>query len=353
MRQFLTEGVVLATIGGALGLLVGYAGVQLLVATNPDGIPRAAEIALDGRVVLFTAFVAIATGLLFGLAPALYITSRGARSSLRDGGQRTTAGASKQRLRRVLVVAELALAVMLVVGSTLLLRSFAELQRVDPGFEADGLLTFQIAVPAATYPGADGVVGFLERLRGRLDALPGIVSMSVMTGLPPQRDILASDIVLEGSTAALQDVPSNVDFIQNVGRDYFATMQIPLVAGGVFERADEQAAGAGAIVVNERFAERFFPGVDPIGRRMRPPPPDAPWYTIVGVVADVKQAGLDAPTGTAIYYLIPQLAALSSIAPRNLNVVVRTAGDPAGTLPPCRAWCASWIRPCRSRTSRR
>jgi putative ABC transport system permease protein len=326
IRQFLTEGVVLSLIGGILGLAVGYAGVRLLLATNPRGIPRALEIGLDSNVLFFTLLVSIVTGLIFGLAPALHLTKRTVTQSLRDGSGRTTAGGARQQVRRLLVVSEVALAVVLVVGSSLMLRSFAELQKVDPGFDPQGLLSFQLFLPAASYPDPTDQAAFLERLLERLRAVPGVSAASAMSGLPPRRDVNANDTEFEGLAQTPEGPAHNTDYWQFVTRDYLQTMDIPLREGRLFTYADE--GGSPTILINERLAEVFYPDVSPLGRRLRPPGDGVPWLTIVGIVKDVKQGGLEEPTGTEIYFLYPQVAREVGFAPRTMNVVLRTAGDP-------------------------
>ena len=326
LRQFLTEGVVLALLGGAVGLGLGYLGVRVLLATNPDGIPRAAEIGIDGTVLLFTLGVAVVTGLLFGLAPALNLSGRMMNRSLRDGSGRTTAAAVRQRVRRALVVSEVALAVVLVVGSGLMLRSFAALQRVDVGFQPDGLLSFQLFLPQTGYEDPPAQVAFYERLMPRLHALPGVVSAAAMSGLPPRRDVDANDTEFEGLVRTQDGPAHNTDYWQFATRDYLNTMGIALVAGRGFEPADE--AGAPVVLINERLAEVFYPGENPLGRRVRPPGDDIPWFTIIGVVRDVKQGGVAEETGTELYFFYPQVARAQGFAPRTMNVVVRTAGDP-------------------------
>ena len=327
LRQFLTEGVVLAMIGGAIGLALGYVGVRLLIATNPDGIPRAEGIGLDPSVVLFTFVLTLVTGLLFGLAPALNLSRRAMATALRDSAGRTTAAGVRLRVRRLLVVGEVALAVILVVGSALLLRSFAELLREDPGFRAERLLTFQVFLPGANYEDPVAQNAFFERLLPSLRALPGVTAASAMSGLPPRRDVNANDFNFEGLTATAEGPAHNVDYYQFVTRDYLETMEIPLVAGRTFSGADE-AEGAATVLVNERLVRTFYSGMDPIGQRVRPPGPDVPWLTIVGVVRDVKQGGLDEETGTEVYFLYPQVGRTVGFAPRSMNVVVRTSGDP-------------------------
>lgn len=326
LRQFLTEGVVLAMIGGIVGLGLGYLGVRVLVATNPDGIPRVAEIGLDMTVVLFTLGVSLVTGLLFGLAPALNLTKRAMASALRDGSGRTTAAGARLRLRRLLVIGEVALAVILVVGSALLLRSFAELLRVDPGFNANNLLTYRLYLPPSGYEDPVAQNAFYDRLVPQLEALPGVTAAAAMSGLPPRRDVNANDTDFENYTPGPDDPAENVDYYQFVTRDYLDAMQIPVVAGRGFDGSDE-APGAATVLVNERLAHTFFPGRDPIGQRLRPPGDGIPWLTIVGVVKDVKQCGLDEETGTEIYFLYSQVAQIG-FAPRTMNMVVRSAGNP-------------------------
>jgi putative ABC transport system permease protein len=327
LRQFLTEGVVLALIGGAAGLALGWIGVRVLVATNPDGIPRSAEIGIDGSVLLFTLGIAVVTGLLFGLAPALHARGQRLNRALRDGSGRTTAGAGRMHVRRVLVAAEVALAVVLVVCSGLLLRSFAELQRVDPGFEPAGLLSFQLFLPAATYEDGAAQAAFYDRLLERLRALPGVTHAAAMNGMPPRRDVDANDTQFEGLTPTPDGPAHNVDYYQGITRDYLETMRIPVVAGRGFEPADE--GGAPVMLINEQLARTFYPDADPIGRRMRPCCGDEiPWYTIVGIVGDVKQGGIAEETGSELYRFHPQLGNVGANTPRTMNVVVRTAGRP-------------------------
>jgi putative ABC transport system permease protein len=327
LRQFLAEGLVLSLLGGVLGLVIGHVGVRLLVATNPQGIPRAVEIGIDPTVLLFTLGVAVLTGLLFGLAPALHLTRRGVSSVLRDSSGRTTAGAGRLQARQLLIVAEVALAVILVVASGLLLRSFAELQRVDPGFRADGMLSFQLYLPPPSYPDAPTQVSFYDRLLERLGALPGVTGIAAMSGMPPRRDVNANDTGFEGLEQTQDGPAHNVDYYQNITTGYLATMQIPIRSGRGFEPADE--GGAPVILVNERLARVFYPDTDPIGRRMRPCcGDDVPWFTIVGIVADVKQGGLEEPVGTEMYFLYPQIGRVLDFTPRTMNVVVRTTRDP-------------------------
>ncbi len=323
-RQFLTESLLLAVIGGALGLVLGWAGLHLMLATSPDSLPRLNEIVLDWRVVLFTAAVSFVAGLIFGMAPLLHLSARSMAASLKEGGQRTTAAAARQRLRKGLVVVEVALAVVLVIGAGLLIRSLGSLQRVDPGFDPRGLLTFQVYLPEARYPDAAAAGAFYASLLDRIEALPGVQAAAGMSGLPPLRNVNANDTRFEGMQPT-PDRPFNVDYYQTVQGDYFRTMGIPIVEGRGFQPGDD-ARGTPVVLINETLARLYYPDQDPIGRRIQPS--GAPfWLTVVGVVKDVKQGGLSEATGTELYFNNPQVQA-AGIAQRTMNIVVRTGRPP-------------------------
>ncbi|HKH44247.1 MAG TPA: ABC transporter permease [Thermoanaerobaculia bacterium] len=330
LRQFLTESVLLALCGGGLGLLLAVWGVKAIVALNAASIPRVEAIGVDARAVAFTLGISLLTGLLFGLAPALHVRGAAFFTSLKEGTARSTAGRVSQWFRRSLVVVEITLATLLVIGAGLLLKSFWMLQQVNPGFQADGLLTFRVALPDATYPEDQKVIAFWRDLTVRLASLPGVEGAAAMTGLPPKRDVNANDTEFEGLPAPPEGPIQNVDYWQFVTRDYFKTMKVRLVAGRYFEPTD--AAGTpGVVVVNETLAKVFWPGQSPIGKRLRAPGPDdapLPWLSVVGVVGDVKQGGLDQKTGTELYFLQDQTAQTVGFSADTMNVVVRTPGDP-------------------------
>jgi len=296
MRQFLTESVLLSLIGGAAGLLLGTWGLRALLATSPDSIPRVAEITMDASVLVFTVGVSVFTGLLFGMAPMLHMSIKNLSSSLREGGDRSTSGSARQRLRRALVVAEVALAVVLVVGAGLMIRSFSALQDVDTGFDPEGLLTFRLYLSPADYPQASEQMAFFDQLTERLRAVPGVTSASAMNGLPPQRAVDANDTEFEGLERTEDGPPHNVDYYQWVTAGYFETMGIEVVEGRFFGSQDMGPEAQGVTIVNRRLAEVFYAGESPIGRRLRSGGSQFPWLTIIGVVADVKQGGLDSDT---------------------------------------------------------
>jgi putative ABC transport system permease protein len=326
MRQFLTESVLLATIGGAVGLLLGLWGLQALLALSPESIPRAGSVDLDIPVLVFTLGVSVVTGLIFGLAPLLQLSPRTTNMALREGGQRSSATAGRKRLRSLLVVSEIALAVILVVGSGLLLRSFAALQVVDPGFDPEGLLTFETYLPASTYPEVADRAALFERLTTRIEALPGVAGVATMYGLPPVREVNANTTSFEGLQTDAEGQSTEVDYYQSVGGDYFETMDIPIVAGRPFNAGDD-SDGSPVVIINETLARMYYPGEAPLGRRIKPNWVD-PWFTIVGVAQDVKQGGLSEPTGSELYFHYPQVVDEFSWAPRTMNVVVRTSRDP-------------------------
>src|SRR6185295_14620619 len=242
LRQFLTESVLLALLGGVLGLLLAFWGVKGIVAANLESLPRVDEIGIDGRSLLFTFGISLLTGVLFGLAPALHARAGAFFASLKEGGQRATAGAGRQLLRRVLVVLEVAFAATLVIGGGLLIRSFWLLQNVDPGFDPHGLLSLQISLPDANYDKPEQVTGFYQRLLAQVSRLPGVESATAVSGLPPNRSVDANDMEFEGVPRTPDSPIQNADYWQFVTRDYFQTMGIHVVAGRPFQSGDARGS---------------------------------------------------------------------------------------------------------------
>jgi putative ABC transport system permease protein len=323
IRQSLVEAVVLAAIGGTLGAAVGFGGVRALIAANPQSIPRIADITLEPRVLAFTALVSVLTGVIFGLAPLLQLRERIVTSSLKEGGHRTTGGAARARIRSGLVIGEIALAVVLVIAAGLLLRSFWNLTNVDAGFRRAQLTTFGLVLPSATYREPAQRVDFFRRLTDTLRAMPGVQAAAAMTGLPPQRLVNANDTDFDGYTAPPEGPFENVDYYQTVTLDYVAAMGIPVVDGRDFAASD--AAGSPVVLVNETLARTYYRGQSPVGRRIRPGfNNQIPWFTVAGVLRDVKQGGVGSKTGTELYFLAEQLPKARNVAPGNMNVVVRS-----------------------------
>jgi predicted permease len=330
LRQFLTEGVLLSIVGGALGAAVGFAGLKAMLAANPESIPRALEIALDWKVLTFAFVVSIVTGLIFGMAPLLHLREQVVTISLKEGGQRSTAGSARARVRSGLVMAEVALAVVLVVGAGLLLRSFQKLMTVDAGFNREHLTTFGVVLSGATYQKGADRVAFFNRLLGRFREMPGVTGVAAMSGLPPDRPVNANDTDFVGYSPQPGEPAENVDYYQTVSVDYLKTMGIPVVKGRPFEPADIE--GAPVVLVNETLERTFFGfrKLEAVGQRVNiftgsgPKGPQFAEATIVGVVRDVKQGGMASKTGTELYFLNEQGPRISGFAPANMNIAIRS-----------------------------
>ena len=332
LRQFLTEGVVMAVMGAVLGIVLAAFGLRALLAAYPESIPRAAEISLDWRVMIFTLGVAIATGLVFGLAPMLHLREDSVGGALKEGGTRTSAGSARTRTRNALVMAEVALAVMLVVGAALLLRSFWNLMQVDAGFDRSRLSTFGLVLPNASYPGPQRKIDVFTRLLSRVQQIPGVQNAAAMTGLPPSRQVNANDTDFEGLKQVEGGPIFNVDYYNNVTVGYVETMKIPLIAGRSFQDAD--VTGGPVALINETLAKKFYPDMDPIGRGIRPGSSQPiPFARIVGIVKDLKQGGVDEPAGSEVFFLAQQAPRIYDFAPTNMNLVVRSS-LPYETLAP-------------------
>ncbi len=288
VRQLLTESLLLAALGGVLGMLLAVWGTSALSAGLTGVLPRASEISVDGWVAAFTVLGSVLTGLLFGMAPAWMVSRANLQETLREGGG---SGSAERRgwLRSTLVVAEVALAVVLVVASGLLLQSFARLQSVPPGFRSDHALHFAVNLPRAKYPETAQQAVFFLRALERVKALPGVESAALVSGLPLSGDDEMYSLQVEGRAGDGGDLPSPLYYL--VSPEYFRAMGIPLLAGRGFTGQDADGA-ARVIVVNRAFAERIFPGGDPIGQRVRLGRNSDIVREIVGVVANTKHYAL-------------------------------------------------------------
>ena len=325
LQQFMTEGVLLSVTGGLLGLILARVGIQAILRAYPNSLPRTAEVTVDPTVLLFTLGVSVITGIVFGFAPIMHTRIAGLAAALKEGGARGATSSARHHVRRGLVVAEVALAVMLVIGAGLLLRTVYNLSSVDAGFDRSRLVTFAVAVPAASYPQASQRAQLYQRLLGRLRELPGVQGATAMSGLPPERQVNANDTDIENYTAPPEGPFENVDYYQNVATGYFETMGIPIVEGRAFTETDASPSNP-VTVVNETMVRTFWKDQNPIGQRVRPGGPSTPWVTVIGVAKDVKQGGLDKKTGTELYFLVDQTANLAGggQAPTVMNVVLRT-----------------------------
>ena len=325
LQQFMTEGVLLSVTGGILGLILARVGIQALLRAYPDSLPRTAEVSVDPTVLLFTLGVSVITGIVFGFAPIMHTRIAGLASALKEGGARGATSSARHQVRRGLVVAEVALAVMLVIGAGLLLRTVYNLSSVDAGFDRSRLVTFTMSVPTVSYPQATQRAQLYQRLLARLRELPGVQGATAMSGLPPERQVNANDTDIENYTAPPEGPFENVDYYQNVTTGYFETMGIPIVEGRGFTETDASPSNP-VTVVNETMVRTFWKDQNPIGQRVRPGGPNTPWVTVIGVAKDVKQGGVDKKTGTELYFLVDQTANLpgGGQAPSTMNIVLRT-----------------------------
>jgi putative ABC transport system permease protein len=340
VRQLLTESAVLAVAGGAAGLILAAYGTRALVAAAPPTLPRLDAIRLDIPVLLFTALVSIATGLLFGLAPAWYAARPDLSRALTDGGRSGSAGARRQRFRRGLVVTQIALALVLVVAAGLLIRSFERMRGVDPGFAPEGLLTAQLELSPVRYESNESIRAFYERLVARAEAIPGVRSAAIVKALPMTQLELGDWSFLREGRFSLppQQEDWNLAYWQAAGPGYFETMRMPVLQGrGI--GAGDRAGAPGVAVVNRTLARQAWPGEDAMGQRllMGGGATDSVWRTVVGIVGDVRHRGLDAEPRPEIYLPHAQFPAGTGTPLRTMRVVLRARGDPDALAAPLRA----------------
>lgn len=346
VRQLVTESVALGLVGGALGILVAVWALDATVALIPQSAPRLSEIGLDGRALVFALGLTLVSSLLFGLAPILHTRRADVNTALKEGGPRTTGSKARLRVRRALVVAEIALAVVLVIGCGLMVKSFIRLQQVDLGYRPEHVLTMEVELPPKVYESPAKTNPFWRRLEERLVALPGVRAASVVGYLPPERPINANDLGLPGRTPQ-PGQGFSVDYWQFVGITSFETLGTRIVRGRAIGAGDVEGAPT-VVVINEAFANKFFPGEDPIGKLVDITPWDKenlpPEFgvkgtgkdqTVVGVVADIKNAGVGAPAGTEVFVPIHQWPDiwLAGEPLSTMTVIVRAEGDPDALIP--------------------
>ncbi len=330
LGQLLVESLLLAGLGGALGLLLGYGSLRLLEAVGPADL-ASAGITINGTVLLFTLGISLLSGILFGLVPALQSGRANLQGALHAAGEHLHLDRGGHLLRRLLIVAEFALALVLMMGAGLLMRTIAGLQRVHPGFEPAGILTANISLPSARYGNTAAQVAFADELQQRLEGLPGIETVGFTTILPFSGNWFTSIFSVENY------IPPNNESrpwgdIRTVSPGYLRALRIPLLRGRFFDDSD----GTGSprvVVVDEEMVRRFWPDQDPIGKRITgddPTNPDAEWYTVVGVVGHTMLERLDAEARVQVYFPYRQSGG------RSLNLVIRTAADPLEAVPALR-----------------
>jgi putative ABC transport system permease protein len=331
LRQLLTESLMLSILGGAGGMALAWWGTRSLLAINPGAIPRLELIGMDGGVWLATFGVSLTTAFLFGLAPAIQMARRDTHAAMKDG-TRGGGGGTGQRLGRALVAAEVALAVVVLIGAALLVRSYHTLQNVATGFDPEHVLAVDLSIPGSRYdPGQ--AADFYRKLVDGAAALPGVRVAAAASELPPVAAGNNWDLYAEGHDLPPgQAAPSPET--RAVTRDYFRALGIPIARGRSFEEGDTQTSIPVA-VINETAARAIWQGEDPIGRRARFSEKQ-PWITIVGVARDVRSMGLAEPAPIEIYVLHDQLVTVAGGTQRAMYLLLRTEGDPAALAPAAR-----------------
>jgi predicted permease len=336
VRQLLTESMVYAVVGGALGLGIAYWGVYALHTLVPDNVPRMGEVRVDPLVLGFTLGISLLTGVIFGLAPAWQVGRTNLHGTLKETGQSTSAARGTRRLRAILVVSEMALAVLLLVGAGLLIRSFQHLLEVNPGFEPQHLLSMKLSPPAEAYPDGTPLQTFYQRVLDRVKTIPGVQAAGAISELPMSDSYSSGSTFFEQTSvtdlqryAPMSNLPfTEIDY-RTIVPGYFQAMQIPLVRGRFLSEADTSDA-LRVTVVDRDFANRFWPNEDPIGKRVavqaipKSNPPMPQWCTVVGVVGHVKHYGPDVEGREQAYFPLTQL----SFA-RTMYLAVRTNLEPA------------------------
>ncbi|MEA2922779.1 MAG: hypothetical protein QOF07_2744, partial [Bradyrhizobium sp.] len=323
LRQTLSESVLLALVGGAAGALLAVWGLDLLRAIGTQTVPRIAEANLDPRVLLVTLAVSIGTGILFGLVPALASGNPELTEALKEGGRGSTTGVRRNRIRNALVVAEVALALVLLITAGLLMKSFVRLQNVDPGFNPKNVLTMELALPQLKYPRGKPVIDFYAEVERRVSRIPGVQHVSITSILPLSGSNSDSSFHIEGRPEAQTKVFPDEE-IRVVTPDYFRVLETPLIKGRFFTAADS-ADSQGVVIINQAMAKKYWPGEDALGKRINfddSKPEEIKWITIVGVVGDIRHRGLDSEAKPEYYRPHPQLPY------RGMILAVRAGQDP-------------------------
>lgn len=339
IRQLIIESVLLSVLGGIAGLLLAHWGINLLLSVVPSilsgSIPGWDNVGLNLPVLAFTLVISIMTGLLFGLLPALQASKPNLNQTLKESGRNSAGGRNRQRMRSMLVVSELALALILLAGAGLLIRSFQKLQQVERGFNEAGLLTFQLSLPQVKYQDPAQQAAFYERLLQAVGSIPGVESVGIVSDLPLGGGNMNWGLTIEGRPLPPSEDNRRADY-RVISPDYFRAMSIPIKDGRQFTGEDTSSQPPVAII-NQRLAELYFPGENPIGRRVHIGRVDSnfPWHTIVGVVGNVKHLALASDTRPELYY-----SALQDPTP-STNIVVRTGSSSLSLVPEVRNAVAS------------
>ncbi|HKQ04019.1 MAG TPA: ABC transporter permease [Blastocatellia bacterium] len=343
VRQLLTESVLLAIVGGGIAVLLAVWGIDLLLAVSPAGIPRKYEIRLDGAALAFTFTVALITGVLFGLAPAFQVSRFNLNETLKEGARGSTG--SRNRVRSLLVVSEVALSLVLLIGAGLLIRSFAHLMSTDPGFNPRNVAAMNLSASSSQYDATARQVRFFKQVLEKVRAIPGVVAAGAVSELPLGGAEEIDQFTVEGAPPpkTLNDTPlADYRFID---ADYLKTLEIPLVAGRAFTEYDNETAPQ-VVIIGETLARRYFGDQPAVGKRLKAGAleDEAPWATIVGVVKDIKHTGLDADIRPQLYF--PYQQKLWG----RMVIVARSTTDAAGLFPAMReaVWAVDKDQPITS-----
>jgi len=325
VRQLLIETSLLALLGGVAGLLLAWWSTDVLVAMGPSDIPRLNEIQVNGAVIAFTFGIALLTSLIFGLVPALQASRPQVEQSLRETSRGSTGGVRSHRLRFAFVVSQFALSLVLLVGAGLLIRSFAQLRAVKPGFEPRGVITFWQALPKARYGEVDQQTQFFDKLLTRLTALPGIEDAGIVSPLPFSGNDQGRTFTIVGQPAPQQGMEPSASLLTTNG-SYFRTMRIPLKRGRLFEARDKKGTKP-VVLINDTFARKYFPNENPLGHLLKMGgDEEAPPREIIGIVGTAKHGNL-AETDEAEFYL-----PFAQAPDRYSDIVVRTSPSPPAGL---------------------
>ncbi len=334
-RQLLTESVLLAAAGGLAGLALAFVGGGALLSLAPDSIPRLENVQIDMRVLGFALGMVVATGMIFGVAPAWHAARADVNEILKGGGRTQVGGRGARFVRRTLVVAQLAMAVLLVLGAGIMIQSFANLSRVDPGVRADGVLTLRLSPLRSRVPDPVSTVRYYQDLVERVEALPGVRSVGAVARLPLATGTNNWSFQIDGrEVESVGEAPAAN--VQQATPGYFKSVGLSLVRGRLFDDGDHAEAQP-VVIINERMAREHWPDEDPLGKRMRVFTEGYPWMEIVGIVRDVKHFGLDAEVPAKWYVPHAQAYVSAYSSPRSMTLVLQTAIEPKSLIAPTRA----------------
>jgi putative ABC transport system permease protein len=330
--QLLTEGMVLSLVSGVLGILLAYAGIRALVAFAPANIPRIDEIAVDRGALLFTALISVMTGLLAGIAPALSASRIGLTEILKSAGRGTTGSRKSRLLRNALIIFEIAFSLVLLIGAGLMIRSFIELQRVNPGFRTAGILTMKFTLPKVRYDGLR-VARFHQQLIERVKTIPGVQRAGVTRDIPLSGSDPSLNFIVEHGPVLSSGQQPRAKF-RAVSADYLTAMGIPLIQGRFFNDSDS-GNSAGVTIINQTMAREFFPNGDAVGQRLQSGFDGSPWSTVVGIIGDVHHGGLESDANAEMYFPYQQIPpAMMNFVEGTMTLVVSSNVDPASLVRP-------------------